>query len=118
MEKVDHPAHYQTHGVECIVATRGMGFDLGNAVKYVYRARDKGDLLTDLRKARWYLNDHMRYAEAQQPIHPHSVDALRRIAASQPPHSLPRAFFHAIADGKYGDAFDTLNAMIEGVELP
>lgn len=33
-----------------------LGFNLGNAVKYVLRADLKEDALTDLRKARWYLD--------------------------------------------------------------
>src|SRR5271163_2919574 len=114
IERVDHPRHYVTHGVECIAAARGMGFDLGNAVRYVYRAWDKGDLATDLEKARWYLNDHMRHAESVRVISGNARDALRLIGASQPGKSLPRAFFFAIADGKYGDALEALEEMIDG----
>jgi hypothetical protein len=33
-----------------------MGFNLGNAFKYIWRADLKGDAIEDLNKARWYLD--------------------------------------------------------------
>jgi len=55
---VNHPRHYTAHpsGVECIEITEHMNFCLGNVVKYVWRAGEKGPGLEDLRKARWYLD--------------------------------------------------------------
>jgi Protein of unknwon function (DUF3310) len=41
--------------VECIEVVEWMSFNLGNVVKYVWRAGAKGALLEDLEKARWYL---------------------------------------------------------------
>jgi hypothetical protein len=32
-----------------------MGFNLGNAVKYIWRADLKADAIEDLNKARWYI---------------------------------------------------------------
>jgi hypothetical protein len=54
---VNHPKHYTTHpsGIECIQITEHMGFNLGNAIKYVWRADLKHDAIEDLRKARWYI---------------------------------------------------------------
>ncbi len=54
---VDHPPHYTSHpsGIECIQITEHMGFNLGNAVKYIWRADLKGDAIEDLRKALWYV---------------------------------------------------------------
>lgn len=56
-ETVDHPPHYTGHpsGIECIDVVEHMGFNLGNAVKYVWRADLKHDALEDLRKAAWYI---------------------------------------------------------------
>lgn len=56
-EAVEHPPHYTSHpsGVECITVTEHMTFNLGNAVKYIWRAGSKGDALQDLRKAAWYV---------------------------------------------------------------
>lgn len=59
---VNHPPHYKQHpsGVECIQITEWMNFNLGNAVKYIWRAGDKGDILEDLKKARWYLDREIK----------------------------------------------------------
>ena len=54
---VDHPQHYNRHpsGIECIDLIEWMPFNLGNAVKYLWRAGLKSeDTITDLRKAKWY----------------------------------------------------------------
>lgn len=54
-----NPPHYTAHpsGVECIVITEHMGFCLGNAVKYIWRAGLKSESpLEDLKKARWYID--------------------------------------------------------------
>lgn len=57
IDAVNHPPHYTAHpsGVECIQITEHMGFNLGNAVKYIWRADRKGNREQDLRKAIWYL---------------------------------------------------------------
>lgn len=54
---VNRPAHYTAHpsGIECIQITEHMGFCLGNAVKYIWRADLKNDAIEDLEKAVWYL---------------------------------------------------------------
>lgn len=54
---VDHPPHYQANGVEAmdVIEAFGLGFCLGNVVKYVLRAERKGAPLVDLKKAQWYL---------------------------------------------------------------
>ena len=66
---VEHPKHYTSHpsGIECIEVTRHMGFNLGNAVKYIWRADLKNDAIEDLEKAVWYLMDEIekRVIEAQ-----------------------------------------------------
>jgi len=56
-DQINHPAHYTQHpsGVECIRITEHMGFCLGNAFKYIWRADLKGDAIEDLRKAAWYV---------------------------------------------------------------
>jgi hypothetical protein len=56
-DPVNHPKHYTTHpsGVECIQITEHMGFNLGNAIKYIWRADEKNDAIEDLRKAVWYV---------------------------------------------------------------
>lgn len=54
---VNHPAHYTQHpsGVECITITEHYGFNIGNAIKYLWRSAHKNGI-DDLRKAVWYIN--------------------------------------------------------------
>ena len=56
-DPVNNPKHYTDHpsGVECIQITEHMGFNLGNAIKYVWRADLKNDAIEDLKKAVWYI---------------------------------------------------------------
>lgn len=56
-DMVNHPPHYGQHpsGVECITVTEHMNFNVGNAVKYLWRSDHKNGL-EDLRKAAWYVN--------------------------------------------------------------
>jgi len=57
-DPVHHPKHYTEHpsGVECIQITEHMGFNLGNALKYIWRCDLKKDAIEDLQKAVWYIN--------------------------------------------------------------
>lgn len=66
-DPVNHPKHYTSHpsGVECITVTEHMSFNLGNAVKYIWRAGDKGNKVEDLQKAAWYIQ---REIERHQKI--------------------------------------------------
>ena len=57
-DPVNHPKHYTSHpsGVECIEITEHLNFNIGNAIKYLWRAGLKGEQIEDLRKARWYID--------------------------------------------------------------
>lgn len=56
-DMVNHPPHYTSHpsGVECIQITEHMNFNLGNALKYIWRADLKADALEDMKKAIFYI---------------------------------------------------------------
>ena len=68
---VNHPPHYRSpstckncgSSIECIQISRYLPFNLGNALKYIWRAgfggKSKVDPVEDLRKAVWYLNDEI-----------------------------------------------------------
>jgi len=57
-DAINHPAHYTAGGIETIdfIEAKGLGYHLGNVVKYITRADHKGDRLENLKKAQWYLN--------------------------------------------------------------
>ena len=63
MDKVCRPRHYTQRQMEYIDAIDAMISNRGrldhyraNVLKYLWRCFDKGDTVTDLKKARWYLN--------------------------------------------------------------
>ena len=67
-EQVDHPKHYaHPSGVECIDLAEVMNFNLGNALKYLWRAgfKDSQPLATDLAKAAWYIRRHCEQIPSQ-----------------------------------------------------
>ena len=66
-DNIKHPKHYTSHpsGIECIQITRHMGFNLGNAIKYIWRADLKNDALEDLEKAIWYLIDEIQKRKSE-----------------------------------------------------
>jgi hypothetical protein len=57
-DMVNHPPHYGKHpsGVECITIIEHMTFNLGSAIKYLWREGLKGNSDEDLHKAIWYIN--------------------------------------------------------------
>ena len=70
-DSVNHPKYYCSHpsGVECIEITRHYNFDIGNAIKYLWRAGLKKEQglsdvekeIEDCKKAIWYINDHIKH---------------------------------------------------------
>ena len=69
-DNVNHPKHYtdDPSGVECIEITRHRNFNIGNAIKYLWRAGRKEDAaldrkeknIEDLRKAIFYIKDEIK----------------------------------------------------------
>ena len=57
-DPINHPSHYTQGSIEPIdvIENWGLGFHLGNALKYIARAAHKGAELEDLQKAQFYLN--------------------------------------------------------------
>lgn len=67
VDMINHPPHYQAGGLEAIeiIEAYGLGYHLGNAVKYILRAGRKNGsaagAIEDLKKANWYLKrEHER----------------------------------------------------------
>lgn len=69
-DPVTHPSHYTSHpsGVECLTITRHMNFNLGNAIKYIWRAGLKGNAVQDLRKAKFYIEDEIARLEKHNGV--------------------------------------------------
>ena len=65
-DNVNKPKHYNSHpsGVECITVTEHMNFNVGNAIKYLWRSDHKNGL-EDLKKAAWYINREIEKKEKE-----------------------------------------------------
>lgn len=59
-EKVDHPKHYgggdNPYEAIKVIEAWGLGFNLGNTLKYIARKGKKDEIIQELEKAVWYLN--------------------------------------------------------------
>ena len=64
-DPVQKPSHYNSHpsGIQCIDITKHMGFNLGNVIKYVWRADLKDNAIEDLKKAKWYIENEIEKRE-------------------------------------------------------
>lgn len=69
-EAVNHPAHYggadNPYEAIKVIDAWGLGFCLGNTIKYIARAPHKGSHIDDLKKARWYLDHEIARMEASK----------------------------------------------------
>lgn len=70
-EKIEHPAHYNSLGVECSGCAKpiecmdvvvAFDFHLGNVIKYIWRHNHKNGI-EDLKKAKYYLDDYIKRNE-------------------------------------------------------
>lgn len=61
-DPIHWPAHYNQGRIQPIdvIEDWGLGFCLGNAVKYIARSAHKGTRDEDLKKAIWYLQRALR----------------------------------------------------------
>jgi hypothetical protein len=62
INEINHPIHYNKHpaDIECIDVVEHMSFNIGNAIKYLWRAEHKENFETDMQKAIWYINREMQ----------------------------------------------------------
>lgn len=67
-DMVNSPDHYTAGGIETIdfIEAKGLGYNLGNAVKYISRSPYKGKFLEDLKKAVWYLQREIAIEEKNE----------------------------------------------------
>lgn len=63
-DPVNHPSHYTSHpsGIECIDITEHFNFNIGNAIKYLWRHEGKNGI-EDLQKAAWYVQREIERRE-------------------------------------------------------
>jgi hypothetical protein len=109
-DKVNHPKHYTSHpsGIECIEIVEHMPFNVGNAIKYLWRAGLKSeDTVEDLKKAEWYVKRQIEMAKKTKKVV--KFEALNLAGAS------PIPFAHlesTIAPGEAWAIFYLINKKI------
>lgn len=93
-ETVNHPRHYNLHpsGVEAVDVCEQMSFNVGNAVKYLFRHEHKGGV-EDLRKSLWYIKRELTNLTSRKRF---DQSILAPVAATEE-NVLIRSAFQAIA---------------------
>lgn len=73
---VNHPKHYTQHksGVECIEITEHLMCNRANAIKYAWRANDKGCTREDLQKCEWYIIREIKRLQRGNNVPDYSYD--------------------------------------------
>lgn len=110
-ETVNHPQHYNAHpsGVECIEVARLCPFDMGNAIKYIWRYEHKSGP-EDLRKARFYLNDVLHFGLCQYL--PYKARHLLEQVTEHETNPTRRELFLCILRGGVREAVDLITAIV------
>lgn len=128
-DAVNHPKHYTSHpsGIECIKITEHMGFNLGNAIKYIWRADLKNDAIEDMRKAIFYIEREIQKREKQEQKTAAQLNQVAELIGTNDKNvvisvaiktlvdagaSVSEAFDMVFGDGAYskfaGDIYDAL----------
>lgn len=112
-DNVNHPTHYtgRNIGYECIDITQYQSFCTGNVIKYLWRYKDKGTPLEDLRKARWYAHRaHMMQEQVDLDIG-HCRKILIRLIETTSGHE--SAAWVGILENKWNIVLSALDTIIE-----
>lgn len=70
-DEISHPSHY-TYGkyeAKDVIRDWGLNFNLGSSVKYICRAGRKGDKITDLEKAKQFLEFEIEALKEEENHH-------------------------------------------------
>lgn len=70
-ETVNNPKWYTNHpsGIECIDVTEHFNFNIGNAIKYLWRVDLKNSPIENLEKAKWYVEREIQRRKAYEDKH-------------------------------------------------
>lgn len=110
-----HPPHYRGDGIpfDCIAVVRDLSFDVGNAVKYLWRA-DMKNGREDIEKARWYLKDAIKWGVpfyiGPTPMQ-HNARCATLVRHQTDP--LRRKFFQALRAQQPQWMLDAVNEMLD-----
>ena len=114
-DPVNHPQHYTGRNIdyECILLAKQQYFCAGNVIKYLWRYKDKGTPIEDLKKARWYARKAaMRHEKTETSGRCGRI--IRKLVASTT--GLERAAWYCIGRSDWHQSIEAVNQMIEEEE--
>lgn len=118
-ERVDHPRHYNQHpsGIECIELIEHLPYNLGAAVKYIWRCglKKSETPLRDLQSAQWYTKrECQRYLRfwAESPPQTGAWHPLARKVLSVESESLLSRYLNALLERRFDRMITVLQAAI------
>ncbi len=115
-----NPSHYQKHpsGMQAIDLVEQLGFNIGNAIKYIWRAGLKGGearRLEDYKKARWYL-ERQHAGGLILPLTDRAYATIERVRTHEAPGSVLNDVLYQLVMGAAGPTYvtrgNTMGAMI------
>lgn len=67
MDVINHPVHYTDHptGIECIDVIEEMAYNVGAAIKYLWRVDLKDEPIENLEKAKWHIQREIERRQRQ-----------------------------------------------------
>lgn len=112
-DNINHPTHYtgRNIGYECIDITQYQTFLVGNVIKYLWRYKDKGTPLEDLRKARWYAHRAHIIRETVDLNIGHCKTILLRLTETTSGYE--SAAWYGLLENKWRIVLTSLDAMLE-----
>ncbi len=115
-DAVNHPSHYNDGRYEVIefIEDYGVGFHVGNAIKYISRAgkKDPSKDIQDLNKAIWYLTRAKDYGETYIKMGAHRISLADYCVDKKLALHLRRAMYKII-DGAYDQAIEMIQEHIQ-----
>lgn len=110
-DAVNHPKHYDhPSGVECMDIVRHLPFNLGNAVKYLWRAgrKDPAKTIEDYQKAVFYLKDESERMGVMRKSRPEFAEVIE---VSIHPSLAVKGLLFRVQDGRDGNLEGLLRAL-------
>lgn len=111
-DNINHPKHYNGRniGYECILLAKRQYFCTGNTIKYLWRYKDKGNPVEDLKKARWYARKAAIRHEQAVTSGKCGIILRKLISTTTGPE---KAVWYYISRSEWRKAIEAINKMIE-----
>ncbi|UWF80653.1 MAG: protein of unknown function DUF3310 [Bacteriophage sp.] len=111
-DNINHPTHYNGRniGYECIILAKHQYFCTGNVIKYLWRYKNKGNPIEDLKKALWYARKAATRHEKSETSGRCGL-IIRKLVASTT--GLERAAWYCLGQNDWHLVIEAINRMIE-----